>query len=151
MDCYLTLRGIRTLSVRMERHCESAAELAARLSRHAGVARVHYPGLSSHPQHELCQRQMKGGGGIITVELAADLQGSRRFLQAMRLFALAESLGGVESLAEHPALMTHASIPREARLALGIGDSLVRLSIGLEHVDDLWKDLQMALSAAEAR
>jgi cystathionine gamma-lyase len=145
MDCYLTLRGIRTLPVRMQRHTESATELASRLSRHPAVARVHYPGLAAHPQHELCKRQMKGGGGIITLELAKDLAGSRRFLERLRLFALAESLGGVESLAEHPALMTHASIPRETRLALGIGDSLVRLSIGLEHVDDLWKDLQTAL------
>ncbi len=151
MDCYLVLRGIRTLAVRMQRHVESAEELARRLSRDRRVARVHYPGLPEHPQHELCRRQMKGGGGIITLELQADLEGSRRFLQALRIFALAESLGGVESLAEHPALMTHASIPRENRLALGIGDSLVRLSIGLEHVDDLWKDLQTALGAAEPR
>ncbi|HVJ17472.1 MAG TPA: PLP-dependent aspartate aminotransferase family protein [Polyangiaceae bacterium] len=147
MDCYLTLRGIRTLPVRMQRHSESATELAARLSRHKGVARVHYPGLATHPQHELCKRQMKSGGGMVTLELAGDLAGSRRFLERLRLFALAESLGGVESLAEHPALMTHASIPRENRLALGIGDSLVRLSIGLEHVDDLWKDLETGLEA----
>ena len=147
MDCYLTLRGIRTLPVRMQRHSESATELAARLSRHKGVARVHYPGLATHPQHELCKRQMKSGGGMVTLELAGDLAASRRFLERLRLFALAESLGGVESLAEHPALMTHESIPRENRLALGIGDSLVRLSIGLEHVDDLWKDLETGLEA----
>jgi cystathionine beta-lyase/cystathionine gamma-synthase len=147
LDCYLTLRGIRTLPVRMQRHGESAAELAERLARHPRVARVHYPGLAAHPQHELCKRQMKSGGGIITLELESDLEGSRRFLERLRLFALAESLGGVESLAEHPALMTHASIPRENRLALGIGDSLVRLSIGLEHASDLWKDLEQALTA----
>ncbi len=151
MDCYLVLRGIRTLAVRMQRHVETAEELSRRLNRDARVAKVHYPGLESHPQYELCRRQMKGGGGIITLELATDLDGSRRFLQALGIFALAESLGGVESLAEHPALMTHASIPPENRRALGIGDSLVRLSIGLEHVDDLWKDLQTALAAAESR
>jgi cystathionine gamma-lyase len=135
----------------MQRHVESAQELAARLARDPRVRAVHYPGLPAHPQHELCKRQMRGGGGIITLTLATDLEGSRRFLSSLRLFALAESLGGVESLAEHPALMTHASIPRENRLALGIDDSLVRLSIGLEHASDLWKDLETALAAAEAR
>jgi cystathionine beta-lyase/cystathionine gamma-synthase len=147
-DCYLVLRGIRTLPLRMKRHVETATELAGRLARDPRVARVHYPGLPDHPQHELALRQMRGGGGIVTLELATDLEGSRRFLKALRLFALAESLGGVESLAEHPALMTHASIPREARLALGIGDSLVRLSVGLEHPADLSRDLDQALGAA---
>jgi len=145
MDCYLVLRGIKTLPVRMRAHVAGASELAARLSKHARVARVHYPGLSSHPQHELAKRQMSGPGGMISVELACDLEGSRRFLQSLRIFALAESLGGVESLAEHPALMTHASIPAENRRALGISDSLVRLSVGIEHVDDLWQDLELAL------
>jgi len=148
MDCYLVLRGIKTLPVRMRAHVAGAAELATRLSAHRGVSRVHYPGLASHPQHDLAKRQMSGPGGMISVELACDLQGSRRFLQALRIFALAESLGGVESLAEHPALMTHASIPAENRKALGISDSLVRLSVGIEHVEDLWRDLETALQAA---
>jgi len=147
MDCYLVMRGIKTLPVRMRAHVAGAAELASRLSAHPGVSRVHYPGLASHPQHELAKRQMSGPGGMISLELACDLAGSRRFLQALRIFALAESLGGVESLAEHPALMTHASIPAANRKALGISDSLVRLSVGIEHVDDLWRDLDTALHA----
>lgn len=151
LDCYLTLRGVRTLSVRMERHVATARELAARLSRDERVAKVHYPGLPDHPQYELCQRQMKGPGGIITLELASNLEGAHRFLKALKLFALAESLGGVESLAEHPATMTHASIPREARLAIGIGDTLIRLSVGIEGVEDLWADLQAALAASGSR
>jgi cystathionine beta-lyase/cystathionine gamma-synthase len=145
MDCYLVLRGCKTLPLRMQRHVESAAELARRLERAAGVRRVHYPGLASHPQHALAGRQMRGPGGMISVELEGGLAESRRFLQALRLFTLAESLGGVESLAEHPALMTHASMPAEVRRGLGIGDSLVRLSVGLEHLEDLWADLQGAL------
>jgi len=148
MDCYLVLRGIKTLAVRMQRHGETAAELARRLQGAAGVQRVHYPGLPSHPQHALCRRQMPSGGGMIGVELEGDLDHARRFLRALRLFTLAESLGGVESLVEIPALMTHASIPRERRQALGITDSLIRLSVGLEHVDDLWHDLEGGLHAA---
>ena len=148
MDCYLVLRGIKTLAVRMQRHGETAAELARRLEGAAGVRRVHYPGLPSHPQHALCRRQMPSGGGMISVELDGDLDHARRFLGAIRIFTLAESLGGVESLVEIPALMTHASIPRERRQALGITDSLIRLSVGLEHVDDLWHDLERGLHAA---
>ncbi len=144
-DCYMVLRGIRTLSVRMQRHVESAQELARRLEADPRVRRVLYPGLESHAGHELAKRQMKGPGGIITVELAGDLAGSRRFLQKLRIFTLAESLGGVESLADHPALMTHASIPADVRRGLGIGDTLIRLSVGIEHVDDLWRDLDGAL------
>lgn len=151
MDCYLVLRGIKTLPVRMQRHVESAGVLAQRLERAAGVARVHYPGLASHPQHALAQRQMRGGGGMISLELDGGLDEARRFLGALRLFALAESLGGVESLAEHPALMTHASIPADVRRTLGISDTLVRLSVGLEHVDDLWSDLEGGLRAASGR
>ncbi|HEY4159942.1 MAG TPA: PLP-dependent aspartate aminotransferase family protein, partial [Polyangiaceae bacterium] len=134
-DCYLVLRGIKTLPVRMQRHVETAGELAKRLEAHAGCQRVHYPGLASHPDHALTERQMAGAGGIISVELSGDLERSRRFLKALRIFTLAESLGGVESLAEHPALMTHASIPAEQRRKNGIGDTLVRLSVGLEHVE----------------
>jgi len=148
MDCYLVLRGIKTLAVRMERHCASAAELAARLERTPGVERVHYPGLASHPQHDLARRQMKLPGGMISLELEGGLEEARRFLGALQIFTLAESLGGVESLAEHPGLMTHASIPAERRRALGIGDGLVRLSIGLEGIEDLWRDLQGGLAAA---
>src|SRR5206468_11092277 len=116
----------------------------------AGVHRVHYPGLSSHPQHDLCRQQMAGGGGMISVELEGGEAQARAFLKALRLFTLAESLGGVESLAEHPALMTHASIPADVRRSLGISDTLVRLSVGLEQVDDLWHDLQQGLAAARA-
>jgi cystathionine gamma-lyase len=148
MDCYLVLRGIKTLPLRMQRHAESAAALAQRLEGAKGIKRVLYPGLPSHPQHELCKRQMKSGGGMISLELEGGLAESRRFLQALRVFTLAESLGGVESLAEHPAIMTHASIPKEIRAGLGISDTLVRLSVGLEHVEDLWDDLQGALRAA---
>lgn len=150
MDCYLVLRGVKTLPLRMQRHAETAAELARRLEQAPGVQRVHYPGLPSHPQHALCSRQMRSGGGMITVELDGGLEHARRFLGALELFTLAESLGGVESLAEHPALMTHASIPADARQKLGIGDSLVRLSVGLEHVEDLWRDLDRGLDAVRA-
>jgi cystathionine beta-lyase/cystathionine gamma-synthase len=150
MDCYLVLRGLKTLPLRMQRHGESAAELARRLERAPGVRRVHYPGLETHPQHALARRQMRSGGGMISLELEGGLEESRRFLQALRLFTLAESLGGVESLAEHPALMTHASIPAEVRRGLGIGDSLIRLSVGLEHVEDLWGDLDGALGVIRA-
>lgn len=151
MDCYLTLRGIKTLPVRMQRHCQSAAELATRLEREPGVDRVHYPGLPSHPQHRLAAQQMRAPGGMISVQLAGGIPEAHRFLQALQVFTLAESLGGVESLAEHPAVMTHASIPAAARQKSGITDGLVRLSVGLEHVDDLWRDLQAGLRAAGAR
>jgi cystathionine beta-lyase/cystathionine gamma-synthase len=151
MDCYLVLRGCKTLPVRMQRHVETAGELARRLESARGVRRVHYPGLASHPQHALARKQMSGPGGMISVELDGGIAESRRFLQALRVFTLAESLGGVESLAEHPALMTHASIPAELRRGLGISDSLVRLSVGLEHVEDLWSDLEGGLRAAAGR
>jgi cystathionine gamma-synthase/cystathionine gamma-lyase len=147
-DCYLVLRGLKTLPVRMERHCKTAAELAKRLGDHVAVERVIYPGLSDHPQYELGRRQMRGPGGMVSLALAGGEAEARRFLKALRWFALAESLGGVESLAEHPALMTHASIPREVRESIGIKDGLVRLSVGLEHVEDLWADLEQALDAA---
>jgi cystathionine beta-lyase/cystathionine gamma-synthase len=150
MDCYLVLRGLKTLPVRMQRHAESALELAGRLEGARGVKRVHHPFLPGHPQQALARRQMRAGGGMISLELEGGLEESRRFLQALRLFTLAESLGGVESLAEHPALMTHASIPAEVRRGLGIGDGLIRLSVGLEHVEDLWADLEGALAASRA-
>lgn len=146
-DSFLTLRGIKTLAVRMERHCENALVLAQWLEQQPKVARVRYPGLPSHPQHELARRQMSGFGGMVTIELATDLAGARRFLERCEIFALAESLGGVESLIEHPAIMTHASIPAEQRARAGIGDNLIRLSVGIENVDDLRADLQRALAA----
>ncbi len=146
MDSFLALRGLKTLAIRMDRTCANALELARWLEAQPQVARVHYPGLATHPQHELAHRQMRGGfGGMITLTLATDLAGARRFLENTRLFALAESLGGVESLIEHPALMTHGSIPPEQRAALGISDALVRLSVGVEDVNDLREDLRGAL------
>jgi cystathionine gamma-lyase len=145
-DSFLTLRGVKTLALRMERHCESALSLARWLERQPQVQRVHYPGLESHPQHALAKAQMHGFGGMISATLKTDLDGARRFLEAVRIFALAESLGGVESLIEHPAIMTHATIPADTRSALGIGDALVRLSVGVESVDDLRADLAQALA-----
>ncbi|MFO0570234.1 MAG: PLP-dependent aspartate aminotransferase family protein [Polyangiaceae bacterium] len=147
MDCYLVLRGLKTLPVRMRQHVKSASELARRLTEEKQVRVVHYPGLASHPDHALCQKQMAAGGGMISLELEGGVDESRRFLSALRVFTLAESLGGVESLAEHPAIMTHASIPPEVRRAVGISDSLVRLSVGLEDVEDLWNDLKTGLEA----
>jgi cystathionine gamma-synthase/cystathionine gamma-lyase len=146
MDCYLVLRGIKTLPIRMRQHSATAALLAPRLEAHPRVKRVHYPGLASHPDHALATRQMAASGGMISIELEGGLAEARRFLSALRIFTLAESLGGVESLAEHPAIMTHASIPEELRRGLGISDGLVRLSVGLEAAEDLWRDLEQALS-----
>jgi len=145
-DAFLALRGLKTLNVRMQRHCENALELAQWLEAHPGIRRVRYPGLASHPQHELAKRQMHGFGGMISVELDTDLAGARRFLEATELFTLAESLGGVESLIELPAVMTHATIPAEQRAKLGISDSLVRLSVGIEDIEDLRSDLETALA-----
>ena len=141
-DSFLALRGVKTLAIRMERHNQSALAMAHWLESHPKVARVFYPGLESHPQHALAKRQMRGGGGMISLDLKSDLAGARRFLEHVHLFALAESLGGVESLIEHPAIMTHASIPAEQRAKLGIGDTLIRLSVGIEALDDLKADLE---------
>ena len=150
-DSFLALRGLKTLALRIERHNENALALAQWLTSESKVRRVHYPGLVSHPQHALARSQMHatggGYGGMISLDLRTDLTGTRRFLEAVRIFALAESLGGVESLIEHPAIMTHATIPPQTRAALGIGDSLVRLSVGIEDVDDLREDLAQALAA----
>jgi cystathionine gamma-lyase len=146
-DSFLALRGVKTLSLRMQRHSESALELAGWLENHPKIEKVIYPGLPSHPHHELAKRQMSAFGGMITATLRSDLSGARWFLENTRLFALAESLGGVESLIEHPALMTHGSIPPEKRAALGISDALVRLSVGIEDVNDLRDDLDQALAA----
>jgi len=146
-DSFLALRGLKTLALRMERHCSNALEIARWLEEQPKVKSVSYPGLKSHPQHDLAREQMRGFGGMITVVLKTDLAGTRRFLENTHLFSLAESLGGVESLINHPALMTHGSIPLEKRESLGISDSLVRLSVGVEAVRDLIDDLQTALEA----
>ncbi len=145
-DSFLALRGLKTLHLRMERHCSNARTVAEWLERHPSVERVTYPGLSSHPQHALARQQMPGFGGMITMFLRGGLAESRRFLERCRIFALAESLGGVESLIEHPAIMTHASVPEAQRRALGISDSLIRLSVGVEDVSDLIADLDQALA-----
>ena len=145
-DSFLTLRGIKTLALRMERHCANALAVAHFLAAHPKVERVHYPGLPSHPQHTLARRQMTGGyGGIVTAVLKGSLDDTRRMLERCHLFSLAESLGGVESLIEHPALMTHASLPAAMRASLGIGDGLIRLSVGIEHSEDLIGELRQAL------
>ena len=144
-DAWLCLRSVKTLPVRMAAHERNAQAVAEFLEQHSRVARVVYPGLASHPQHELARAQMSGHGGMVSAYLAGGLAETRRFLEAVEVFTLAESLGGVESLVEHPALMTHASMPAEDRAALGIGDSLVRLSIGIESQDDLLRDLDQAL------
>jgi cystathionine gamma-lyase len=146
-DSFLALRGLKTLHLRMAAHCANAMRVASWLETHPHVERVIYPGLRSHPQHELAGRQMNGFGGMITAILKGDLDSTRRFLERCELFALAESLGGVESLIEHPAIMTHASVPAEQRAALGIADTLVRLSVGVEDADDLIDDLARALKA----
>jgi cystathionine gamma-lyase len=146
-DSFLVLRGIKTLALRVERSSSNAMELAQWLESQRKVSRVYYPGLASHPQHALARRQLHGYGGIISVDLDTDLAGARRFLEHCEVFTLAESLGGVESLIEHPAIMTHATIPPEQRAVLGIGDGLIRLSVGIEHVDDQRADLARALAA----
>ncbi len=145
-DSFLVLRALKTLPIRMERHTENAQKVAAFLESHPKIERVYYPGLESHPQHELAKRQMNGFGGMVTAILKGGLDESRRFLERCELFALAESLGGVESLIEHPAIMTHASIPPEIRAELGISDGLVRLSCGIEDADDLLAELEAALA-----
>ena len=144
-DSFLALRGLKTLALRMERHCASGLKIAAWLERHPKVRRVFYPGLASHPQHALAKKQMRAFGGMISAELNGTLDDARRFLERCQLFALAESLGGVESLIEHPALMTHGSVPADVRAALGISDTLVRLSVGIEDPNDLIADLDAAL------
>lgn len=150
-DCYLVLRGLKTLGVRIRAHVAAASALASRLEQHPAVEKLYYPGLPSHPGHALAAEQMHGAGGMITLILKGGLEPARRMLEQLRVFVCAESLGGVESLAEHPAIMTHASVPAEQRAALGISDGLVRLSVGLEDVEDLWSDLAAALDGSETR
>jgi cystathionine gamma-lyase len=148
MDSFLVLRGVKTLSVRMQRHAENAEKIARFLVAHPKVAKVTWPGLESHPQHALARKQMKGFGGMMTFEIKGGLAAAKAFLKTVRIFACAESLGGVESLIEHPAIMTHASIPPETRAKLGISDGLIRLSVGIEDAQDLIDDLKGALDAA---
>ena len=145
-DSFLALRGLKTLHLRMERHCANGMAIAQWLERHPRVEKVIYPGLKSHPQHDLAARQMSGFGGMLSVILRGDLDSTRTMLERCRLFALAESLGGVESLIEHPAIMTHASVPPANRAALGISDTLIRLSVGVEDLADLQEDLEEALA-----
>lgn len=147
-DSFLVLRSLKTLPLRMAKHCENAMQLAQWLEKHPQIEKVIYPGLPSHPQHNLARQQMTAFGGMISVYIAGDLAATRRFLSQCKLFTLAESLGGVESLIEHPGIMTHASVPVAHRLERGISDNLVRLSVGVEHLDDLIADLQQALTSA---
>jgi len=148
MDCFLVLRGTKTLGLRMERHGSNAMTIARFLESHSAVEKVFYPGLKSHPQHALARRQMRGFGGMVSFELRGGVPAGDRFAMSTRLFTLAESLGGVESLVETPPSMTHASIPAEARRAAGLADGLVRLSVGIEHIDDLLADVEQALEQA---
>ncbi|WP_375767004.1 cystathionine gamma-synthase [Archangium gephyra] len=148
MDCFLVLRGVKTLGVRMERHAQNALKVAQYLATHPKVAKVTYPGLESHPQHALARKQMKGFGGMMTFDIKGGLEAARKFLKTVKIFACAESLGGVESLIEHPAIMTHASVPKETREQLGISDGLIRLSVGIEDAQDLVDDLKQALEVA---
>jgi cystathionine gamma-lyase len=147
-DCYMVLRGLKTLGVRMKQHVASAKTIVERIEGNKQVERVFYPGLTTHKGHEIAARQMKAPGGMISFELAGGLGAAKAFLESLRVFVCAESLGGVESLAEHPAIMTHASVPADVRASLGIGDGLIRLSVGLEDVDDLADDLDRGFQAA---
>ncbi|MEO8838660.1 MAG: aminotransferase class I/II-fold pyridoxal phosphate-dependent enzyme, partial [Herbaspirillum sp.] len=148
-DAFLAMRGLKTLHLRMRAHCANALELAKWLEQHPAIQRVIYPGLKSHPQHALAKRQMHGFGGIITIEVKGGLRKAKSMLERCKLFSLAESLGGVESLIEHPAIMTHASVPPAMRKRLGISDGLIRLSVGVEDIDDLRAELAAALSVKE--
>jgi cystathionine gamma-lyase len=145
LDCWLALRGIKTLPIRMERHCENAQKVADFLSWHSKAHRVLYPGLASHPQHEIAKKQMRGFGGMISFHLKGDFEACKRLLRNVNVFTVAESLGGVESLIEHPSSMTHASVPKEERERVGVTDSLIRLSVGIEDAEDLIADLSAAL------
>ena len=147
MDCFLVMRGTKTLAVRMREHAKNAMVLAQHLEAHPAVESVIYPGLESHPQHALAARQMSGFGGMISFVVKGGLDAATRMLSRCKVFTLAESLGGVESLIEHPAIMTHASVPADVRTELGIADGLIRASVGIEHIDDLRADLDYALES----
>ncbi len=142
LDCYLVLRGVKTLAVRMERHCQNAKAIGEYLLKQSKVERVLFPGLPDHPQRDIVRRQMRGSGGMLSFQLSGGFNSCKKFLKQLRVFTVAESLGGVESLIEHPASMTHASIPRERRVELGVSDNLVRASVGIEDVEDLVSDLE---------
>jgi cystathionine beta-lyase/cystathionine gamma-synthase len=144
-ECFLFLRSTKTLHVRMDRHCDNAERVARHLEQHKKVERVIYPGLESHPQHAVARKQMRGFGGMVTIYLKGGVAESKKMLETVKIFALAESLGGVESLIEHPGIMTHASVPADQRKKLGIADNLVRLSVGIEDADDLIADLDRAI------
>ncbi len=144
-DSFLALRGVKTLALRMEKHCANAMAIAEWLSSHSTINKVYYPGLTIHPQHELAKKQMRGFGGVLSFEIKGGLAKAQAFLEKVKIFTLAESLGGVESLIEHPAIMTHASIPKEKRVELGISDSFIRISVGIENCQDLIEDLEQAL------
>lgn len=146
MDCFLVLRGLKTLAVRMDRHCDNAVRIAEHLSRHAQVKQVYYPGIESHPSADVAARQMARPGGMISFVLNGSVEEAKRLTSMTKVFSLAESLGGVESLIEHPPTMTHASVPREQRLAAGLDDGLIRLSVGIEDVEDLVADLDQAIA-----
>jgi len=148
-DAFLALRGLKTLSLRMERHCSNAMKIAEYLTKQDLVKHVYYPGLKNHAGHEVAQRQMNGYGGIVTCVILGGLDAAKRFLETCQIFQLAESLGGVESLIEHPAIMTHAAVPEEVRNKLGIEDGLIRLSVGVEDIDDLINDLDRAILAVQ--
>jgi cystathionine gamma-lyase len=147
-DSYLVLRGLKTLAVRMDRHCDNAVSLAAWLVKHPAVAKVYYPGLPDHPGHAVARKQMRGFGGMISLKLRGGIPAAKQFMTRTKLFSLAESLGGVESLVCHPTTMTHASIPKDVREARGVDDGLVRLSVGIEDVADLRADLERALATS---
>lgn len=149
LDCFLVLRGTKTLHLRMERHCQNARAIAQTLSEHPRVATVHYPGLASHPQHTLARKQMRAPGGMVSFEVDADVEQAKKIASSFGIFSLAESLGGVESLIDHPASMTHASIPREERIAAGFRDGLLRLSVGVEAEEDLIADIEGALAVLD--
>ena len=148
-DAFFALRGLKTLSLRMERHCSNALKVAEFLEKKKVISKVYYPGLKNHEGYEVAKKQMNGFGGIVTCVLSGGLEKARRFLETCQIFQLAESLGGVESLIEHPAIMTHASVPQEVRKDLGIEDGLIRLSVGVEHIDDLINDLERAILAVK--
>ena len=148
-DAFFALRGLKTLSLRMERHCSNALKIAEFLEQKSVISKVYYPGLKNHEGYEVAKKQMNGFGGIVTCVLSGGLEKARRFLETCQIFQLAESLGGVESLIEHPAIMTHAAVPQEVRRDLGIEDGLIRLSVGVEHIDDLINDLERAILAVK--
>jgi cystathionine beta-lyase/cystathionine gamma-synthase len=145
MDCFLVLRGTKTLHVRMQRHCENAEQVAKWLAQHPRVERIYFPGLPSHPNHAIAKKQMRAGGGMVSVELKATVAQAKKVCSSFSVFSLAESLGGVESLVDHPASMTHASIPAADRRKAGLQDGLIRLSVGIEDADDLIADIDTAL------